>query len=158
MQSCRVNVSVGRTPLSRNLARRLATLGLVMFLTFVAGKWLYTILTNIRIENIWFNDFFAIWSFAKFPISNPAVFIYDHSVLQEYQETLGSAPSIHLPFPYPPSFILLIIPFGLLGYYAAYAAWIFGTFVFYFVVSWHRRWRRSAIFVIIFAPATILTF
>jgi hypothetical protein len=45
-----------------------------------------------------------------------------------------------------------------LGYYAAYAAWTLGTFAFYFVVSWHRRWRRSAIFVIIFAPATILTF
>jgi hypothetical protein len=141
-----------------NLTRRLATLGLLIFLAIYAGKCLYSIWANLRIGDIWFNDFFAIWSFAKFAITNNATDIYDRSVLQEFQESLGSAPSVHFPFPYPPSFILLIIPFGLLGYYTAYGIWILGTFIFYFVVSWRRDWPRPATFVIILAPATILTF
>jgi hypothetical protein len=140
------------------VARRLAILVLVVFLSAYAGKSLYGIWVNLRIENIWFNDFFALLSFAKFPITNHAADIYDLSVLQEFQESLGSTPAIHLPFPYPPSFILLMTPFGLVGYYAAYGAWILGTFVFYFVVSWRREWPLSAAFTIIFAPATILTF
>jgi Glycosyltransferase family 87 len=141
-----------------SLARRFAMLVLAILLTAYAGKSLYSIWVNLQIDNIWFNDFFAIWSFAKFPLTNHAVDIYDRSVLQEFQESLGTAPSVHLPFPYPPSFMLLLIPFGLLGYYGAYGAWILGTFVFYLVVSWHREWPWSAIFVIILAPATILTF
>jgi len=94
---------------------------LIVLIVF-AGKWLYSIWINLWIHNIWFNDFFAIWSFAKFPITNHPADIYDRSVLQEFQESLGSVPSIYLPFPYPPSFILLIILFGLLSYYAVCGA------------------------------------
>ena len=142
----------------RSLARRIAMFGLAIFVSAYAGRCLYSIWANLRIGNIWFNDFFAIWSFAKFPITNHAADIYDRSILQEFQESLGATPTVHLPFPYPPSFLLLIIPFGLLGYYGAYGVWILGTFVFYFVVSWRREWPQSATFIIIFAPATILTF
>ena len=140
-----------------NLTRRLAILGLVIVLIVFAGKWFYSIWINLWIHNIWFNDFFAIWSFAKFPITNHAADIYDRSVLQKFQESLGSTLSIHLPYPYPPSFLLLMIPFSVMDYYGAYGAWILGTFVLYFAVSWHRAWPRSATFIII-APATILTF
>ena len=142
----------------QSLARRLAVLVLAISLAAYAGKSLYSIWANLRIGNIWFNDFFAIWSFAKFPITNHAADIYNRSVLQEFQESLGSTSSVHLPFPYPPSFVLLIIPFGLLSHYAAYGIWILGTFVFYFAVSWHRKWRWSTTFVVTLAPATILTF
>jgi hypothetical protein len=142
----------------RSLAHWVAMFGLAIFVSAYAGRCLYSIWANLRIGNIWFNDFFAIWSFAKFPLTNHAADIYDRSVLHEFQESLGATPTVHLPFPYPPSFLLLIIPFGLLGYYGAYGAWVFGTFAFYFVVSWHREWPRSATFMIIVAPATILTF
>jgi hypothetical protein len=144
--------------LNSNLSRRLATLGFVIFLVVFAGKWLYSIWADLRIGNIWFNDFFAIWSFAKYPLTNHAVEIFDRSVLQEFQGSLGSAPWMNLPYPYPPSFLLLILPFGVMDYYAAYAAWILGTFALYFAVSWHRAWPRSAAFIIILAPVTILTF
>jgi len=43
-----------------------------------------------------------------------------------------------------------------MGYYAAYGAWVAGTFACYFAASWRPGWVRSATFV--FAPATILTF
>jgi len=116
----------------RSLAHRFAILVLVIFLAAYAGKCLYSIWANLRIGDIWSNDFFAIWSFAKFPVGDHAVNIYDRSILQEFQESLGSTPTVHLPFSYPPSFLLLIIPFGVMGYYAAYGAWILGTFAFYF--------------------------
>lgn len=141
-----------------NLARRLAVLVLAISLAAYAEKSIYSIWANLRIGNIWSNDFFAIWSFARFPIANDPADIYARPILQEFQESLGSAPTVHLPFPYPPSFMLLIIPFGLLGYYAAYGTWILGTFVFYFAVSWHRKWPWSATFVLMLAPATIATF
>src|SRR6266850_3992502 len=100
---------VDSSPRYRNLTRRLATLGLVIFLLVFAGKWLYVLWANLWIGNIWFHDFFAIWSFAQFPITNHAADIYDRSILQEFQESLGSTPSIRFPCPYPPSFLLLII-------------------------------------------------
>jgi hypothetical protein len=142
----------------RDCARQLSKLVLAIFFAVYAGKSFYSIWANLRIGNIWFNDFFAIWSFAGFPITNQAPDIYDHSILQEFQESLGAAPTVHLPFPYPPSFMLLLIPLGLLGYRAAYGIWILGTFVFYFAVSWHRNWPWSATYVLILAPATVLTF
>jgi hypothetical protein len=142
----------------RSFAHRVALLFLLIFLSAYAGKSLYWIWENLRSENIWFNDFFAIWSFAKFPFSNQAADIYDRSVVQEFQESLGAAPTIHLPFPYPPSFLLLVMPLGLFGYYGAFGVWMLGAFVFYLVVSWHREWPWSATFIIILAPATILTF
>jgi hypothetical protein len=92
--------------LYRNRTGRLATLGLMIFLLAYALKCLYSIWANLRIGNIWFNDFFAIWSFAKFPITNHAPDIYDRSILDEFQESLGSTPTIHLPYPYPPSFLI----------------------------------------------------
>jgi hypothetical protein len=142
----------------RGVVHRTALLLLMIFLSAYAGKSLYGVWANLGTENIWFNDFFAIWSFAKFPFINHAIDIYDRSVLQGFQESLGSAPTIHPPFPYPPSFLLLMIPLGLLGYYAAYGTWVLGTFVLYFVVSWYRERSLSATFIILFAPATILTF
>jgi hypothetical protein len=56
------------------------------------------------------------------------------------------------------AFLLLMIPFGLMGFYAAYGAWVLGTFAFYLAVSWHREPPRSANFLILFAPATALAF
>jgi hypothetical protein len=44
-----------------------------------------------------------------------------------------------------------------MDYSAAYGIWMFGTLIFYLAVSWHREWPRSATFLVICAPATILT-
>src|SRR6266481_5643428 len=66
----------------------------------------------------------------------------------------GHLPSSQSPIMQPTS---MTVPFCMMDYYGAYGAWILGTFVLYFAVSWHRAWPRSATFIII-APATILTF
>jgi hypothetical protein len=83
--------------------------------------------------------------------------IYDRSILAEFQESLGGAPLTRPAYAYPPSFLLLITPFSLLSYYPAYGLWTLGTFILYFVVSQRPDWPRFATFVIVSAPATVVT-
>lgn len=149
---------VHSSPPYPDIARRLAVFALAIFFLLFAVNGLRITWVNLAIGNIWFNDFFAIWSFAKFAITNRAADIYDPLVLHEFQESLGSAPSVHLPCPYPPSFLLLILPLGLMNYYGAYGAWLVVSFLCYFAASRYRGWPRSAPLLLIFAPATILTF
>jgi alpha-1,2-mannosyltransferase len=151
-----VSFPVRWLPVFDNLVRRLAIIALAMLLLLFAGKQLYYIWRNLRINNIWFGDFLAIFDCARFPMIYRATDIYDHSILDAYQEMLA-APH-HYPCPYPPSFLFLITPIGFGDFYLAYAAWILGTFAFYLAVSWHREQPRSTTLIIFFAPATALTF
>jgi len=117
---------------------------------------LFAIFALKYLRVIW--DNLSIWSFANFVIINPAVTIYDNSILQKFQESLGAAPYTHVPYPYPPSFLLLSLPLGFMSYYVAYGVWVFSTFVFYCIASFYRQWRASAALITLLAPATILTF
>ncbi|HEU0156354.1 MAG TPA: glycosyltransferase family 87 protein [Stellaceae bacterium] len=119
---------------------------------------LYSIGLNLAQKNIWSNDFFAIWSFAKFTTTRTAATIYDNAVIHDFQVDLGSSPTYYLPCPYPPSFLLLIAPLGFFSYYAAYAIWIFGTFAFYLIVSIRRQSSRIGAVLFALAPASIVTF
>jgi Glycosyltransferase family 87 len=144
-----VRISAYSSRFYRNLFYRLVILGFVILLLLFAGKYLYYIWNNLRIVNIWFSDFLAVFDCARAPD------IYDQSKLDAFQEALGSQ---HFPCPYPPSFYFLISPIGLMDFYPAYAAWILGTFALYLAVSCHRKQSHWATFIIVFAPATVLTF
>jgi Glycosyltransferase family 87 len=144
-----VRVPVCSPRFYRNLFYRLTILGFATLFLLFAGKYLYQIWNNLRVGNIWFNDFHFVFDCARLPD------IYDRSKLDAFQETLGSQ---HFPCPYPPSYYFLVSPIGLLDFYPAYAAWILGTFALYLAVSCHRKQSRWATFVILFAPATVLTF
>jgi hypothetical protein len=127
-----------------------------MFFLLFAGKNIYYILTNLYIGNIWLNDFLAIFDCVRFPITHRAPEIYDRSIINAFQESLAGLQ--YYPCPYPPSFLFFMIPLGLMNFYTSYAAWILGTFAFYFAVSWRSQQPRSATFIIFFAPATVVTF
>jgi hypothetical protein len=71
-----------------------------------------------------FDDFFAIWSYAKVVMTHPASTLYDFSRLHTAQVALGMAPASEKPFPYPPVFIFMVLPLGLLSYLNAYAVWM----------------------------------
>jgi hypothetical protein len=113
---------------------------------------------NLTISNIWFNDFFGLWSFAKFLIVNPASEIYNNSILLGFQMDLGACPKCLLPFAYPPFFLFWIFPLGLLSYYFAYALWSISTLSFYFVASLYKSECWYAAFLSLFAPATVISF
>ena len=69
-------------------------------------------------------DFFALWSYAKIAASHPVVELYDPGRLHEAQVALGMLPREQAPFPYAPTFLLVLWPLGLLSYKAAYVGWV----------------------------------
>ncbi len=69
-------------------------------------------------------DFHVLWSYARLMLVQPAADLYDVGRLHVFQVGLGMDPSRDFPFPYPPTFLLLVWPLGLLPLGQAYYAWI----------------------------------
>jgi len=141
----------------RNLVELALAGTLAMCFMAYAIRWGYFIFTNLGAGDIWNNDFFTLWSSAKFAAAHPVSAIYDRQALQDFQMDLGEYPNRALAFAHPPSFVFLTMPLGFTSYYVAYAAWSLGTFLCYFLASRCRRIRSAAVFLSIFAPATIIT-
>jgi len=104
-----------------------------------------------------FSDFFGTWSFARFVISMPPAQIYDPSILRAFQADLGAGPDIVPRCFYPPTFMLLLWPFGFLPLAAAYAVWVAGTLAIYLVAV--GAWVRKPLLVLAaaVAPTTLVT-
>ena len=68
-------------------------------------------------------DFFAMWSFAGFGLSHPAAAIYDPDALHAFQVQLNPDFVGHFPFPYPPTYLLPLLPFGVLPIGVGWAVW-----------------------------------
>ena len=69
-------------------------------------------------------DFFALWSYGRLLQDHSASEVYDPIRLHVLQVGLGMDPSWDAPFPYPPIFLLLVRPLGLLPLDLAYHIWI----------------------------------
>ena len=103
-----------------------------------------------------FGDFFALWSYAKILAAHPASELYNLVTLHVRQVALGMAPSAQNPFPYPPTFLILIWPLSLLPYEAAYLAWVIGTLaLFIWAVAQTCSRLSLCILGVIVAPTTI---
>lgn len=103
-----------------------------------------------------FGDFFALWSYAKIMTTHHATELYDLATLHAEQVALGMKSSAQNPFPYPPTFLILLWPLGLLPYDAAYLAWTAGTLAL-FIWAVVRTCSRLPLGVIgtIVAPTSI---
>src|SRR6516225_2146636 len=123
----------------------------------LALRFVYLTFYAYTPSSIWNMDFLSIWSFAKFVLVHHVSDIYDTSTLLDYQMDLGAVPT-ERPYPYPPSFLLMILPLSFLSFPVAFATWNILTFSIYFLASLYRRWRTSAILLIIFSPATLQNF
>jgi hypothetical protein len=72
-----------------------------------------------------------------------------------------SRPLSFHPWLYPPTFLLLLIPFGLLSFASSYAVFLLVTLAFLLVTIWccvergYRRWLH--VFSLLFAPAVSFT-
>jgi len=75
-----------------------------------------------------FGDFLAIWSYGKIASLHPATELYDFVTLHARQVALGMVPKAENPFPYPPTFILVLWPLSLVPYPVAWLVWTGGTF------------------------------
>jgi Glycosyltransferase family 87 len=105
-------------------------------------------------------DFLGVWSAAQLALAGRSSAAYDNGLLHAAEAsaaTFGSA-AAQLPFPYPPAYIALAAPFGLMSFPFAMAVWTLGTFAFYLFAA--RRllptsgWLAAA-FPAVFANAAI---
>ena len=103
-------------------------------------------------------DFISFWGAAKLALAGNPAAAYDLETLHALQSSVATFDDGKMPFPYPPAFLLLVLPFGLLGFPAAMALWSAATFAIYLAVA--RRalpgagWLPAA-FAPVFATAAI---
>ncbi|MGJ4998526.1 glycosyltransferase family 87 protein [Bradyrhizobium sp. HKCCYLS3077] len=103
-----------------------------------------------------FGDFFGLWSFGKYAALAGAG-IYDPIALANYQQTLD--PTLGgggFPYPYPPTFLLVMVPLGLLALPVAYVCWISVTFALYGLATLGRDWRSMAGLALLAAPTSLI--
>jgi hypothetical protein len=126
---------------------------LIILAASLAELW-----TNLRHPSA--RDFLGCWGAAQLALAGHAAAAYDSAALHAVQSaaaTFGDSVA-ELPFPYPPAYLLLIIPFALLSFPSAMAAWLACTCAFYLFAA-KRLFPRSgwlaAAFPAVFATAAI---
>jgi Glycosyltransferase family 87 len=73
-------------------------------------------------------DFMAYWSAAQLALAGHAAAAFDQRVISAVQHAaVPSLPGIIFPWQYPPTFLLPVVPLGLLPYVAALAVFVLGT-------------------------------
>lgn len=97
------------------------------------------------------NDFAAFWFAARMALERPAVDVYDLVLMTQLQHGIWPQLEGMYAWVYPPSFLLLVLGFGLLPYVAAYVAWTVTTLVAYLAGLWqnvrdHSSWWLIAAF------------
>jgi hypothetical protein len=79
-------------------------------------------------------DFISFWAAAVLALQGDAASAYDIAAHKAVQNGL-QAFSSNMPFAYPPPFLLIVLPLGLLPYALAAAVWITGTYLAYFLTA-----------------------
>lgn len=79
-------------------------------------------------------DFISFWAASVLALDGNPAAAYDMYAHKAVQDQIASFPD-WMPFPYPPPFLLLILPVGLLPYTLAAAVWVAGTYALYFLAA-----------------------
>ena len=70
------------------------------------------------------NDFYLFWTPANLAVRGEFESAYDVTAIQTaYQQLIGVEGRGRPPWPYPPTYVLLMLPFGLLSFFSALALW-----------------------------------
>lgn len=130
--------------------------GIVLAL-FAGYAVMFGAVTAQRLAEQPIGDFFALWSTARLATEHPAAEAYDPAALKAFQLGLGMAESQSYPFPYPPSFLLALLPLGLLPQGVAYVVAIAGTLALYLWATAGNCWRSPMALAALLAPTTTIT-
>jgi hypothetical protein len=121
----------GRTRFGPSLARAAPLIFLCM--AALAYAWVAIPLTLVpRLGSLTYhggpvgNDFLAFYSAALLAWDHSAAEVYDLARLYAFQDAL-SGTATHLPFPYPPHFLLYVAPLMTFAYLPALYLWIVAT-------------------------------
>lgn len=121
------------------IVRWLAILSLTAIATGVA----------VNFRHPYIMDFLSYWGAAVLTISGHPSDAYDVALHHTVQEQVFVFHK-RMPFAYPPPYLLVILPFGLLPYWLAASLWIGTTLSFY--VAAVRRWMPDFIAAAIAFP------
>ena len=131
-------------------------LAIIMLVLFAAYGAVYLATTGFGEQTHRFGDAFALWSWGRFAVEHAAATIYDPQTLHAAQQALGMDPRDDYPFVYPPSFLLVLWPLGILPYGAAMAALFAITVPLYLWATVGRRWRSPMMLAAVLAPTTTI--
>ncbi|GLR66751.1 hypothetical protein GCM10010909_14310 [Acidocella aquatica] len=104
-------------------------------------------------------DFFGIWSFARFSVLHPGAGIYDFARLQAFQQEAAPDFAGFYPCPYPPSFLAMIAWLGHLPIGLAKSLWTVAGLALLTGAGWvmfRPPLRGFALLAIALAPASLL--
>jgi hypothetical protein len=118
----------------------------------VAAEFLWNALTPTS------RDFISFWGAAQMALAGNPAGAYDLEALHALQSSVAAFDDGKMPFPYPPAFLLVLLPFGLLSFPVGLALWSSATFAVYLGIVRHAcpgaGWLPAA-FAPIFATAAI---
>jgi Glycosyltransferase family 87 len=102
-------------------------------------------------------DFMAYWSAARLALEGTPAAAFDESLLSAVQHAVvPSLPGIVFPWHYPPTFLLPVVPLGLLPYPVALATFVLGTAALWAALVRHILPDRRAWIVAAAAPAGLI--
>ncbi len=116
------------------------------------GKWV--ILPDGSLQKM---DFGTIWVSGNLATSSDPASIFNNSAFLAAQIALyGTHGWPVIPyFVYPPTFLLLTYPLGLMPYLAAFAVWVFTTLALYLTAIWVIIPRPTAV-ILALTPSTVV--
>ena len=152
-----LRTSVGRLDFELSeRARNLLLTALASVFAVLLFLGLRTLVTGSGFHR--FGDFYALWVSGFIAHEGQPALNYDSDALHLRQAVLGMNPRAFNPFPYPPTFLLMLAPFGALGLGLAFALFMGGTFALYLWAMTGRNLRSAPrLLSALLAPATTIT-
>jgi hypothetical protein len=98
-------------------------------------------------------DFISFWAASVLALDGNAAAAYDIAAHKAVQDQVAIFEDL-MPFPYPPPFLIFILPLGLLPYTLAAGLWVVGTYTLYFA-SAKRLLPGSGWLVAAFPPVLL---
>jgi hypothetical protein len=98
------------------------------------------------------NDFAAFWFGARYALGHPAVGTYDVVAMTQFQHAAWPELVGMYAWVYPPSFLLLVLGFGLLPYVPAFLVWTVTTLVAYLAALWQNVRDRTSLWLVVAFP------
>ena len=130
------------------LYKRVGTAMAVGIAMMLAGEFVWNMLAPSD------RDFVSFWGAARMALSGAPASAYDGAALHALQARFVTFGSGEMPFPYPPAFMLFVLPFALLPFAPAMAAWSVATFVPYFLVA-RRMFPQAGWLAAAFPPVFV---
>lgn len=79
-------------------------------------------------------DFVSFWAAGRMLLDGAGSAIYDIDAHRAVEQSVAGTIGL-MPFPYPPPFALIVLPFGSLSYEASFIAWVTITLALYLIAS-----------------------